>query len=110
MRGGEAFQVADLEHAVAGRRQGGEVVRLGQGGGDRLFHQHVLAGAQGSGGERMVCLGRGGDDQRVAGASRAGKSMSGAPASQPTVRARSVSMSWMPTSRARGEAAAFNAW
>ena len=73
VRGREAFQVADLQHAVVGGGQGGEVVRLGQGGGDRLFHQHVLARPQGGRSEGVVCLGGGGDDQGVAGSQEGGK-------------------------------------
>ena len=73
VRGGEPLQVPDLQHAVAGGGQGGEVVGLGQRGGDRLFHQHVLAGPQRGGGQGVVRLGRGGDDQRVAGLQQGGK-------------------------------------
>ena len=73
MRGGEALEMPDLQHQAAFRRQRGEVVRLGQGTGDRLFHQHVLAGAQCRGGEGVVRLGRRGHHQRVAGGEQGGK-------------------------------------
>ena len=67
MRGGKALQVADLQHQPALLGQAGQLVGLLQGGGDRLFHQHMLAGAQRGGGEGVMGLGRRRDHQRVAG-------------------------------------------
>ena len=50
----EPLQVADLEDAAALAGKRNEVVRLGQGGGDGLFHEHVQVGEQAGAGHLVV--------------------------------------------------------
>jgi hypothetical protein len=63
--GVEAFEVAGLEDAVAAVGAGDEVVGFSDGGGDRLFDQHVKAGIEQRGGNGMVMHGGDGDGGRV---------------------------------------------
>ena len=65
--------MADLQHKLPFARDGVQLVGLGQRGGDRLFHQHVLAGTQRRHSQRVVRVGRRGDDQRVAGIQQVGQ-------------------------------------
>ena len=108
--GGETLQVADLQHQSPLRRQRGQLIGLGQRGGDRLLHQHVLARPQRLGRQRVVRLGRCGDHQRVTGGEQRRKverRRTGFPANG---LARSASGSNTPASAARSEAATFSAW
>jgi len=65
--GREAFLVAHLQHQPSLRGKRGKFVGLIQRSRDRLFHQHMLAGAQRCNRKRMMRLGRDRDDQRIAG-------------------------------------------
>ncbi len=66
IRGGETFQMADLENKAPFIRQSRHLVGFSEGGGDGFFHQHVLARYQGGFRDREVHRGRHRDDQRVA--------------------------------------------
>ena len=65
MFGGEAQQMAHLQHALMLGGEDGQTVGFLQGCGDGFFHQHVAAGLQGGGGEGEMRLGRGGDHHGV---------------------------------------------
>ena len=79
----------DLQHQPALPRQRPQLIRLRQRGGDRFFHQHMLARPQRP--RRQVVMGSAGAATISASdaASKASKSISLAPASQPRVLARS---------------------
>ena len=95
----------------ASRRVAARSSACGERRGDRLLHQHMLAGAQRGGGKRMVCLGRCRDDQRVGGSQQRREAQVGRadfPADRPwRVRRRDRDT---PTSVARSDAATFSAW
>jgi hypothetical protein len=60
--GVEALRIADGEFEIAALRRGDEFVGLEQFHGDRLFQEHVLAGAQTVAGDRKVGVFRRGAD------------------------------------------------
>jgi len=65
--GAVAQEVADLQDGAGLLGQGCQLVGLRQRGGDRLLDQDVAAGLDGLGGQRVMGVGGGGDDQRVTG-------------------------------------------
>ena len=63
--GRKPLQMPDLQHQLVRDGQRGQFVGFRQSRGDRLFHQHMLAGAQGGGGHGVVGIRRCRDNQRV---------------------------------------------
>jgi hypothetical protein len=57
--------VAHLEHPAAVPSDGKKLFRLGEGGGDRLFDEHIDARAQGFGDDLVVVDRRNCDDRGV---------------------------------------------
>ena len=108
--GGVADQVADLQDQVAGGGEGGEMVRLVEGGGDGLFDQHVAAGLQRGGREGVVVFGGGGDDHGIDRRQQASSAMGVLRVSRATVAARVESGSCTADQGGAGGGGRFSAW
>ena len=63
--GRKTFLMADLQYQTSRRGRRGEFIGLRKRCGNRLLHQHMLSRPQRLGSQRMVCLGRRCDHQRV---------------------------------------------